>query len=692
MVLDRSSRLLVSSSNAYLVHHSDPAAAPSARRNRDTVFCQMRRALDLVHYVAKEAVVDAAVRCGLESGGGLLGAEDDGLDVDGFGRDMDGDRSGNNGGSAAFEATVVRSIRQLEESVDIMRASPVSEGYKEQLESSLAGIAERTQDFTDSAYTSHERRQNILLHCDRAKVELSHLLRSLSSSDHNGGRSSDGDMDMSPMETSSAAQQQQQGSEQPMRNLTKALQELSTELQQTAVENAAFLERNCEAGVERLMVLQECALMGDDERLSAQAGRFSSEHLDYAEDVAKLLHQVAANSHCQILTRHAQINLRIYGPQVAVAAHTLCRDPRSKVAKANFDNFYAMWKHLTEDVVQMARAVRQEAEQNKIQQQGPPPPGNMMLNPPVIMKQPPTPGSQNPPFPSIQQGDISSEHQLDVRRTHSSLGKFHTSVPNLSITPARGDEQFPPMIGEEGGGGLDGGGGGVAGGFLDPHQHAMEARRHSTSSLLPGQFPPKSSGMGMMGMMPTSMLGSSGRLRGDFVSPEEVLASFKDVENNEIINRAKKMVVQASDMMAFTRGCSDKVKTTQDLFTLAEYFAEETNLLYKVIRLFSYDVPAGEDKRSLMATADHVPKHCHQMQMLIQSPTVGKAATFTKVDSIIKEARQIVLLVARVAHMCYANANKYNLDFSNVSADGAGRGVGSASSDEAFGGSGGSDS
>ena len=64
-------------------------------------------------------------------------------------------------------------------------------------------------------------------------------------------------------------------------------------------------------------------------------------------------------------------------------------------------------------------------------------------------------------------------------------------------------------------------------------------------------------------------------------------------------------------MFAFTRG-QGRVKTTQDLFTLAEYFAEECNIIYKVIRLFSYDVPSGEDKRTLMALADGVPKHCHQ--------------------------------------------------------------------------------
>ena len=31
---------------------------PSARENRDTVFCQMRRAMDLIHYVVKDGVLD----------------------------------------------------------------------------------------------------------------------------------------------------------------------------------------------------------------------------------------------------------------------------------------------------------------------------------------------------------------------------------------------------------------------------------------------------------------------------------------------------------------------------------------------------------------------------------------------------------------------------------------------------------
>ena len=46
---------------------------------------------------------------------------------------------------------------------------------------------------------------------------------------------------------------------------------------------------------------------------------------------------------------------------------------------------------------------------------------------------------------------------------------------------------------------------------------------------------------------------------------------------------------------------TEKLAPPQDLFTLGEYLCEESNCLYKMIRLFSYDVPTGEDKRALMA-------------------------------------------------------------------------------------------
>lgn len=60
-------------------------------------------------------------------------------------------------------------------------------------------------------------------------------------------------------------------------------------------------------------------------------------------------------------------------------------------------------------------------------------------------------------------------------------------------------------------------------------------------------------------------------------------------ENNDIVKRAKNMSSMAFSMYQFTKG-DGTLKTTQDLFTQAEYFAEEANRLYKVVRQFSYQV------------------------------------------------------------------------------------------------------
>ena len=62
--------------------------------------------------------------------------------------------------------------------------SIISESYKEQLTYCLDSIIERTQDFTDSAYTTHEHRQNIILLCERAKIELSYVLSCVSNNLH----------------------------------------------------------------------------------------------------------------------------------------------------------------------------------------------------------------------------------------------------------------------------------------------------------------------------------------------------------------------------------------------------------------------------------------------------------------------------------------------------------------------------
>lgn len=62
-------------------------------------------------------------------------------------------------------------------------------------------------------------------------------------------------------------------------------------------------------------------------------------------------------------------------------------------------------------------------------------------------------------------------------------------------------------------------------------------------------------------------------------------------EDNDIVRRAKNMSGMALSMYEFTKGDGgSSLRTTQDLFTQAEYLAEEANRLYKLVRQFSYQV------------------------------------------------------------------------------------------------------
>ena len=128
-------------------------------------------------------------------------------------------------------------------------------------------------------------------------------------------------------------------------------------------------------------------------------------------------------------------------------------------------------------------------------------------------------------------------------------------------------------------------------------------------------------------------------------------------ENNDIVKRAKNMSAMAFSMYQFTKG-EGALRTTQDLFTQAEYFAEEANRLYKVVRQFSYQVPAGPSKKELLEQLDQVPTFVQSLQFTVKDPTVGKAATFVKVDQVIQETKNLMNIISKVVSTCFDCANK----------------------------------
>ncbi|KOC61116.1 Alpha-catulin, partial [Habropoda laboriosa] len=511
-VLERSTMMLLTSSKTCLRHPE----CPSARENRDTVFCQMRRAMDLIHYVVKDGVLDCSES---QSYSNSQSPQQEDWDS-----------------STAFSA-----LKHFERLVETTRMTLLGPGCRETLTAALDTVIERTQDFTDSAYTSHEHRENILLLCDRAQLELNTLLRIGNSMNYEGG----GGSPSSEME-------------QAVLGVLRTTRDLRQQLCTTTMEQAADLGQVTKAGQELVSTITNVALANDRYHLQDSNEKFR-EYIEHILEVCKMLRHVALSESLQVSAKFTEINLRIYGPQVVTAAYTLARHPASKIAKENLEVFADMWQWLMTDVTTVAKDVL-ELNQNRPEKQ-------------VYMSLP-RPGKHGTTSKPLKPVKLDSEEQAKIAKAGLEM-KLITSEMDAET----------------------------------------EKWQESGSAL---------------------------------------------EENNDIVKRAKNMSSMAFSMYQFTRG-EGALKTTQDLFTQAEYFAEEANRLYKVVRQFSYQVPGGSHKKELLENLDRVPTYVQQLQFTVKNPTVGKAATFTKVDNVIQETKNLMNVISKVVTTCFVCATKNNI-------------------------------
>ncbi|XP_041974985.1 alpha-catulin isoform X4 [Aricia agestis] len=556
-VLERSTLMLLTSSKTCMRH---PGSA-SARENRDTVFCQMRRAMDLIHYVVRD---------------GLPGHEEHSQELQPF--------SDSHQQAAQWESgTALGALRGLSTQVRAARArGGADSGRRRALAATLRALVERTHDFTDSAYTSHEHRQRILALAERIAYELERLVAVAVTLEEQGG--SGAALESACAGATSAATELEKALVVAARDQARDLAPLAEEARKLA-SDLAHIASSCG---ER-----------ESERLHSIASRLH-EQLDHIIEVCKLLRHIAMSETLQVSAKFAEINLRIYGPQVVTAARTLAAHPSSAAARENLDVFVDMWAWLLSDSARLAKELLDLTEERPDKQQ------------------------------------------------YSSLprpGKHGTTSKPLKAVK------------------------------LDTEEQAKIAK----------------SGLEMK-MMSSEMDAETEKWQGAD-------------ENNDIVKRAKNMSSMAFAMYQFTKG-EGRLNTTQDLFTQAEYFAEEANRLYKIVRQFSYQVPAGTVKKELLEHLDKVPTYVQQLQFTVKEPTVGRAATFSKVDNVIQETKHLMNVISKVVTTCFDCANKvplpwassvgvikrhqsvapYKLDFTGLSAA-AGRGA--ARDEEAAGGGGG---
>lgn len=524
-VLERSTMMLLTSSKATLRHPD----SSTARENRDTVFCQMRRAMDLIHFVVKDGVLNSAMEasppCHKEE-----------LDVD--------------------RGTFNSCMRNLQHLLELSRVT-LDGSCHDTLSSALDAVLERTQDFTDSAYTSHEHRQAILDTSDRLRNELDHLLGLYANVIGFEGASDCPELDTVVSATLNAAK------------------DLSRHLASAALQQAQELNVATKHSQELVTSIRQQALLEEPDRFHHTSDSFH-DSIDHILEVCKLLRHVAESENLQVSARFIEINLRVYGPQVITAAKTLAAYPGSKIAQENLEVFTDMYQWLVSDVTAIVKDVL-EASHVKPEKQ-------------VYMSLP-RPGKHGTTSKPLKAVRLDSEEQAKIAKS------------GLEMKLATNE---------------------------------MDAETD--------KWQENSAGTG--------------------TAPEE---------NNDIVKRAKNMSSMAFSMYQFTKGEGD-LKTTQDLFTQAEYFAEEANRLYKVIRQFSYQVPGGDKKKELLEHLDKVPTYVQRLQFSVKDHTVGKAATFTKVDNVITETKNLMNVISKVVTTCFECATKYKLDFNSGEAGGRGAG------------------
>ncbi|CAF3642728.1 unnamed protein product [Rotaria socialis] len=133
-----------------------------------------------------------------------------------------------------------------------------------------------------------------------------------------------------------------------------------------------------------------------------------------------------------------------------------------------------------------------------------------------------------------------------------------------------------------------------------------------------------------------------------------------DQPQSEIAKRAKNMSSMAFSMYLFTRG-EGTLRTTQDLFTQAYYFVEEGARLSAIVHEFANQIPNKNARQDILTQLERIPLMCHQLKLKLKTPVSGKNSTFSKVDTVICETRDLMNAVARLCTNVFVCQSKYNI-------------------------------
>uniref|UniRef100_A0A674DGY7 Catenin (cadherin-associated protein), alpha-like 1 n=1 Tax=Salmo trutta TaxID=8032 RepID=A0A674DGY7_SALTR len=192
------------------------------------------------------------------------------------------------------------------------------------LSDQLEAVVERTEDFTDSAYTSHEHREGILQLCQLARQDTDQLIVAWREALSLNAKEATEEMELSILKT------------------CQSVHELRRELHKVAVGRAADLLK---VHAEHLP-LRALKASGGEGNLEAVAeyARTLGEQKEQLVETCRLLCHVSGTEPLEITCIHAEETFHVTGPQIISAAQTLALHPSSKIAKENLDVFCEAWE------------------------------------------------------------------------------------------------------------------------------------------------------------------------------------------------------------------------------------------------------------------------------------------------------------------------------------------------------------
>ncbi|XP_043920519.1 alpha-catulin [Protopterus annectens] len=293
-VLEKCTMMLLTASKTCLRHPD----CESARINKEGVFHRMRLALEQVI----EIVTDARP----------------------------------NGEGDMPPISIYSGIRELKCKIESLRENRYGL-CKETLSAMLELILEHTEDFTDSAYTSHEHRERILELSSQARLELESLISVWMQLQSFNNKEIAEDMELAII-----------------RNC-QCLNELRRELHIAAMTLSADLLK-LHADCVTLKTLKIAGADGNLEAVAELTCRLS-EQKEQLVEICRLLRHVSGTEPLEITCIHAQDTFQVIGPQIISAAQTLAIHPSSKIAKENLDVFCEAWESQLNDMSILIREI-----------------------------------------------------------------------------------------------------------------------------------------------------------------------------------------------------------------------------------------------------------------------------------------------------------------------------------------------